>query len=95
MASTTTQIQKIPNEIEEIALKHLQDSQKIVDEIKNQLIQTGQKVEKADDNKNTTISKIIETAATQYLTRVDALFNNLDNYKKIIEKKNKIYMQKK
>lgn len=92
MASTTTQIQKIPNEIEEIALKHLQDSQKIVDEIKNQLIQTGQKVEKADDNKNTTISKIIETAATQYLIRVDALFNNLDNYKKIIEHQDKIYM---
>ena len=92
MANTITQIQKIPNEIEEIVLKHLQDSQKIVDKIKNQLIQTGQKAEKDDNNKNVTISKIIETAAVQYLTRVDALFNNLDNYKKIIEHQDKIQM---
>lgn len=92
MANTITQIQKISNEIEKIALKHLQASQEIVDKIKNQLIQTGQKVEKADDNKNTTISERIETAAAQYLTRVDALFNNLDNYKKNIEHQNKISM---
>lgn len=92
MANTITQIQRISSEIEKIALEHLKGSQEIVDKIKNQLIQTGQKVEKADNNKNTTISKTIETAATQYLTRVDALFNNLDNYKKNIEHQDKIQM---